>query len=237
MIVTVHQPEHLPWLGFFDKAIRADMFVLLDCVQFRKDYYQNRNKIRTKNGWAWITLPVKKPLIAPIHEVQIDIHSPLTRRYLNIIQAHYLHSPFFKDYFPTLRELLLSKRERLFDVNYELIRFAFEALGIKTPIMIASKLGILKEKGGTDLNLAICKLVGAKTYLSGISGKTYLDENKFDDNGICVRYQEFRHPIYRQLHEPFLPCMSVVDLFFNYGEESISVMNGIGVSTMDCTFE
>jgi len=85
MIVTIHQPEHLPWLGLFDKIRRADLFVILDCVQFRKNYFQNRNRIRTESGWTWITVPVRRPLLAPINEIQIDLSSPLRQHYLNLI--------------------------------------------------------------------------------------------------------------------------------------------------------
>ena len=237
MVVAIHQPEHLPWLGFFDKAINADLLVLLDYVQYRKNYFQNRNKVRTKDGWAWITLPVKQPLMAPIDAIRIDLHSHLRRRYLSIIQTHYRQAPFWEAYFPAIRQIIGSEQDKLVDINCELIRFAFGLLGIKTPIAIASKLGVQKERGGTDVNLSICKFVGAKTYLSGVSGKEYLDCQRFTENGIQVRFQEFHHPVYRQHYDPFIPCMSVIDLLFNHGPASLDIIKGVGVERMDRVFE
>ena len=200
--------------------------MILDHVQYRKNYFQNRNKIRTRDGWAWITLPVMKPLIAPINEIKSDRDSPLRRRYTNLIRSSYQHSLYFDDYFPSVREVILSRHDRLADINMELILLGFDALGIKTPIVVASTLGIPTTKGGTDVNLGICKCVGAKTYLSGISGKDYLDCKPFVESGIQVEFQDFRHPIYRQMYEPFLPCMSIVDLLFNHGPRSLDILKG-----------
>jgi len=237
MVVTIHQPEHLPWLGFFDKAIRADLFVILDYVQYRKNYFQNRNKIRTKEGWTWITLPVKSPVTVPVNDIKIDLGSPLRRRYINLISNYYRCAPFFDLHFGSIREIVLSANDKLAEINLVLIRFAFDALGIRTPIMVASKLDIPREKGGTNVNLSICKFLGASRYLSGVSGTHYLNHQLFSDSGIQVEFQEFSHPIYKQLYEPFIPCMSVIDLLFNYGPASLDVIRGIGVETMDHVFE
>ena len=237
MVVTVHQPEHLPWLGFFDKAIRADLFVILDCVQFRKNYFQNRNKIRTKDGWIWITLPIKKPLVVPICDVRIETDSRLRQKYLNLISTHYQKSEFYDLYYSDIRDIILSSSDRLAEINLALLNLSMDAMGIKTRMLCASELDVEIGKGGTRVNLSICRSVGATSYLSGISGKEYLDQEEFFKSGIELDFQEFYHPIYKQMHEPFLPCMSVLDLLSNYGPASLDVLNGIGIDRIPTLFE
>ena len=131
----------------------------------------------------------------------------------------------------------LSRHDRLADINIQLIRLGFDALGIKTPILVASTLDPPMAHGGTEVNLGICRSVGADTYLSGISGKDYLDCQPFLESGIQVEFQEFHHPVYRQMHEPFLPCMSMVDLLFNHGPRSLDILQGKGVEQMTTVFE
>ena len=237
MIVTIHQPEHLPWLGFFDKVRQADVYVILDNTQFRKNYFQNRNKIRTKSGWSWVVIPVlKDPTETLINEILTADKPRLKRKYVNLIGQHYFHAEFFETYFPPLKQILERNHVKLVDLNIELIKFLLKELGIETDILVASELGLPKAKGGTEVNFDICKKLDADVYLSGISGKEYLDESKFAESGIKVMYQEFYHPIYQQLYEPFIPCMSVIDLLFNHGKSSLEIMKGIGVRRMDKLF-
>lgn len=233
MIVAIHQPEHLPWLGFFDKAARADLLVILDCVQFRKNYFQNRNRIRTPDGSAWITVPVRQPVTAPILEIKVDTQPRLRQRYLNLVRQSYQRAPFFGAFFPALEAVIAGDDDRLVDVNMKLLRLVFEAIGISTPTVVASSLHADLGSGPTDVNLNICKAVGARTYLSGISGRDYLDRPRFAAAGIDIEFHEFHHPIYRQRYQPFVPCMSAVDVLFNHGPESANILRGIGVEVME----
>lgn len=236
MVVAIHQPEHLPWLGFFDKAAQADLLVLLDNVQFRKNYFQNRNKIRTPEGSTWITLPVHRPLLVPIGEIRIVKDSPLMEHYLNLIRDHYRRAPYYESTVPRIEKIVLSGCDRLVELNEQLLRLVFDVLGMKTPIARASGLNLPPSVGASEIVLNICRSVGASSYLSGISGREYLDLEKFKTQGIEVQIQEFHHPIYPQLHEPFLPCMSAVDLLFNHGPNSPGILKGIGVSTLEKVF-
>ena len=236
MRVTIHQPEHMPWLGFFHKINMADMFVVLDNVQFRKNYFQNRNKIRTKDGWQWITVPVKREdLHKPIKDVGVSNEDPRwKRKLLQSIYFNYSKAKFFENYWGDLSSVFDKDHALLADLNIELIRYLLEKLGIDVEIVLASSLDTTGEKG--ELLLNICKAVGAKTYISGISGRDYLNFDEFKKNNIKIVVQEFHHPIYKQLHEPFIPCMSVIDLLFNYGDESLNTINGIGVPVMEELF-
>lgn len=237
MIVTIHQPDHMPWLGFFHKVNKADVYVILDNVKYRKLYFHNRNRIRTASGEQWISIPVAKHNDSTlINEIRLSADNQKQReKNARIIQQSYQKAPFFDSYWPEFREVYLGSWESLCKLNVELLLLLFRYIGIQKKIVWASDLDICGVK--SELNLSICKAVGAKHYLSGISGKEYLDLDSFGKSGIQVGFQEFHHPIYMQMYEPFLPCMSALDLLFNYGEQSLDTINGIGVPVMEKLFE
>lgn len=230
MVITIHQPEHLPWLGFFHKAFQADCIVILDNVQFRKNYFQNRNKIRTQNSWQWITVPVNHSIETIIKEVTINDEPRWKEKWWNAVYLSYKRSKYFDRYEKQLHKILNSSAGNLCALNASLLKFVFKALGINAETVFASELGAEGKAGA--LILDICKKMKADSYVSGISGKDYLDLEAFKSAGISVTFQEFHHPIYSQLYEPFMPCMSVIDLMFNYGPESTNIINGRGVEVM-----
>ena len=239
MILAIHQPEHLPWLGFFDKVFQADTFVILDSVQYRKNYYQNRNKICGRNGVIWITVPVlaKGRSGQTIDEVQINEKgNPRWRdKYWSSVEQCYEKAPFWSNYCDGLYRLFDESRERLCDLNIHLIEYLIRALAINVKVVRASQLDIAGN--GSELILHICRKMETTTYLSGISGKDYLNLDDFRAAGIKVTTQEFYHPIYRQANDPFQPFMSIVDLLFNFGQESIDIITGKGVDRIEYTLE
>jgi len=239
MIVTIHQPEHLPWLGFFDKIRQADLFVMLDHVQYRRRYFQNRNRLRGSEGVVWVTVPVKVKgkYDQPINDVRIDNEgSPRWREKCRHSVEHcYRRAAYYSDHSAFFESLYMKDWARLVDLNETIIRYLLSALGIHVEIVKSSVLPVSSEKG--ELMLEICRAVGATTYISGISGKDYLDYEKFAEHGINLVFQQFHHPIYQQLHEPFLPCMSMIDVLFNYGPASLGILKGDGVKTMEHVFE
>lgn len=237
MIVTIHQPEHMPWLGFFDKVRHADTFVLLDNAQFEKNYFQNRNKIRTQKGWSWVTVPVITKGRYPqlINQVEINNNVRWGKKCWMSISMNYSKASFFPQYNNFLKSIYDREWTSLADLNEEIIRYIIHVLGIEVEIIRASELGVTGRR--TDLLLEICQKLNADVYLSGISGKDYLEETKFAEQGIKVIYQEFYHPIYKQLYEPFIPCMSIIDLLFNHGDKSLDILMCIGVERMDTLFE
>jgi len=239
VVVTIHQPEHLPWLGFFDKVRQADLFVMLDHVQYRRRYYQNRNRIPTSQGPIWLTVPVlvKGRYEQPINQVRIDNegHPRWRQKCWASIEHHYRRALYFSDHAEFFEALYKKEWNFLVDLNEEIICYLLAVLGVKVSICKSSSLNVVADKG--DLMFEVCQQLGATTYLSGISGKDYLDRKKFSEGGIRLKFQEFHHPIYRQLHEPFVPCMSAVDLLFNYGPASLDSIKGIGVETMDHVFQ
>lgn len=234
MTITIHQPEHIPWMGFFHKIYRVDTFVILDNVQFSKNYFQNRNKIRTKDGWQWVTVPVAKTLETLIKDVTIVANLRWKDKWCDSIYFSCKKAKFFNNYFAQICSTVQKEYDKLSDLNIDLIKLLCKFLNIKTKILLASE---LKENGkASALLLNICKALDAKAYLSGVSGREYLNLEDFKREGINVIFQEFHHPIYKQLYEPFIPCMSVIDLLFNYGDKSLDIINGVGIPVMEEVF-
>ena len=225
MIVTIHQPEHLPWLGFFDKVRQADMFVLLDTTQFAKDDFQNRNRIKASNGPTWLTIPIFKKAKSNqlILDAEICNDRNWRRRCWALICENYRDAPHFAEHRSFFEDLYAREWSKLVDLNTVIIRYLLEALGLRCQVTTASELGI-QERGGTNVNLSICRALEADVYLSGSHGSAYLDESRFAERGIEVRYQEFRHPVYPQLWGDFLSQMSTIDLLFNCGASSLEVI-------------
>lgn len=226
MIVSVHQPQYLPWLGFFDKIDKSDCFVFLDNVQYKKREFQNRNKIRTKNDWIWLTVPVesKGKYTQKIKEVSLDNNSDWQKNHLKNIKIHYSHAKYFKDYIGFFEKLYAQKWLNLIDLNVHIIRFILLDLKINKDIYFESELNISGEK--TERIINICKKLNADTYLSGAGGKDYLDSQAFKKESIKLVYQDFKHPEYEQCYKPFIPFMSVIDLLLNQGKNSLSLLRG-----------
>jgi len=224
MKVSIHQPEHLPWLGFYDKIDQCDMFILLDNVPFSKDYFQNRNKIRVSDGWSWLTVPVytKGKYGQLINEVKIVNTQPWSRKCWKSIDAAYKRSPFWGEYSAFFKELYETRWVYLSDLNIKIIDFIISCFGIDVTIELASDLGVEGTK--SDLILNICKKVGATEYFSGKYGESYLSESSFNLEGIKITYQQYSHPKYLQQYSPFIPNMSAIDLLFTYGPNSLSVI-------------
>ncbi len=215
-VVGIHQPEYLPWLGFLNKLVNSNTFVLLDNVQFRKNYFQNRNRIRTSEGWVWLTVPVKKgPLERLISEIEINNSTEWGVTHWKSIQQNYSRLRFFEDYSGFFEDVFNTVWNHLSELNTEIIRYFADSLGIETEIISASNM----ETSGSssELLLNICNKLDADIYLSGSFGKNYLNETLFREAGIEVVYQDFHHPEYRQVYEPFVSDMSGLDLLFNEG--------------------
>lgn len=177
MIVTIHQPEHFPYMGFFQKVSSADLFVVLDNVKFRKNYFQNRNKIKLKSGEdAWITVPVEKSADSKdIRDVFVNKDPMWRKKIVRTIQENLKFDPSE-----------IYSHEKLMDINMSSIKWSMSKLGINTPMLMASSLDV--EGNKSELLANILKKVGASKYVSGPSGRDYLDLSLF--NGIEVEFFE-----------------------------------------------
>ncbi len=225
MIAAIHQPQYLPWIGYFDKLDRADVFVLLDNVQYKKNEWQNRNRIRTSQGWQWVTVPVLYKYPEKISDVKVNNTVEWRRKHLNALICNYSKAPFFKEYRCFFEETFSGEWEHLVDINVHIIRYLNKALGINKEIVLASRL-VLREEP-TERLVDICRYVKADTYLSGRDGAKYMNLDTFSRANIRVAFQDFHHPIYSQLHKPFEPFMSIVDLLFNHGRRCLEIIRSL----------
>lgn len=224
MIVSIHQPQFLPWLGYFDKIYKSDAFVFLDNPQYKKNEYQNRNKIRSKTGWFWLTVPViiKNRFGQKINEVEINNLIDWKRKHVESIKQSYSKAKYFLEYKSFIDDLYSRDWNKLVDINVYTISSILKILGIEKQIYFESKLNITTDK--TDRLIDICRKLNADTYLSGTGAKEYLEEDKFKENNIKLIYQEFEHPVYPQVYNDFVPYMSIIDLIFNCGTKSLEVL-------------
>lgn len=225
MIVAVHQPQYLPYLGYFDKIDRADIFVLLDNVQFKKNEWQNRNKIKTAQGWQWLTVPVKYQYPQLISEVTINNTVKWQHKQKQAILTNYKKAPHFNCLEEFFEEIFSRSWELISQLNISVVRRLVEVLGIDTALHAGSALGEFPQDPDERL-IAITKHFGADNYLAGSGGSQYMDLDKYKKAGIEVVFQEYNHPKYSQLFGVFEPYMSVIDLIFNHGDRSLSILRG-----------
>lgn len=213
--ISIHQPVYLPWLGFFKKIISSDIFVFLDDVQFEKNGWHNRNKIKTKDGDIWLTVPVHAKNNILLNSIQIDNSSNWSQKHAKSILLNYSKSPFFDEYWSDYELIYKKKFTTLLELNVILIKTILKQLDVKTKIVFSSELKTTST--GSDRILEICKKLKATSYLSGIQGPNYLKTDDFKKNNIKLIIQNFHHPTYKQLYNSFLPNLSTIDLIFNEG--------------------
>jgi len=222
MKIAIHQPNYLPWAGFFYKMSKSDIFVLLDNVQYEKNGPTNRTKIKTSQGAILLTLSIKRKFPQLINEAELINFRRDKEKHFKAIEFNYRKAKYFNYLFPELKKILEKNWQNLSDLNIELIKFIKEKLNIKTKIEIASDFGISGK--GDELLINICKKFGADIYFSGRGGQKYQDEEKFKAAGIKLEYTDFIHPVYPQLWGDFIPGLSVIDLLFNCGNDSSNVL-------------
>lgn len=223
--LVVLQPGYLPWLGFFDQMMRADVFVCYDDVQFDRSGWRNRNRIKTPNGPMWLTVPVlqKGKFGQTNREVEIDNRRPWARKHVASIRQQYSRAPFLQDYLPELEALLLQPWERLLDLDLAVVELMASWMGIRRPVFLSSRLNCGGE--ASERLLTICRHFGADYYLSGSSARSYLDVELFKRHDIRVVWQDYRHPTYPQRHGTFLPYLSALDLVLNVGPKSADILS------------
>jgi len=225
MILSAHQLHYLPWLRYFHKIAESDVFVVMDNIQFNKNGWQNRNKIKCANGWMYLTVPIYNKFQQRIDEVKIDNNQNWRAKHWNALVCNYSKAPYFKEYKDFFEKIYLREWVDLNQINYEMFYFYLDVLGIKTKIVKASD---LKVEGTDTMRLAnICKALGADTYHSGAYAlEVYLDEKIMTDAGIKITLQDWHCPQYQQqfMKAGFVPDLAIVDLIFNHGPESADII-------------
>ena len=224
MIVSIHQPQYMPWLPYLDKVDTSDYFVYLDNVQYQKNGVQNRNKIKTAQGPQWLTVPVSRSgLDTKINNVEINGDS-YKRNHIKSIKQNYACAPFYSSYIEEIEKIILQNHVTLADLNIALSEWLFEQFQISTTRLKASELDINGSKG--DLVLNICEKLNASVYISGQGAKDYQNEQNFIEKNISIKYQKYNSPFYKQCWEKqgFIKDLSSIDLLFNEGSKNSRVI-------------
>ncbi len=221
--ITIHQPEHLPYSGFIAKVLLSDIFVILDHVQFKKNNFQNRNKIINAEGQeVWITVPLEKSSSeCLINQKEISKDNKWKRKYLNQLHEAYKKTRNFSQIFPVIEEIIVSSNKKLVDINLKIIIFFIKDIfNYKGDILLSSNLNINSVK--SDLNLDICKILSADTYISGPSGRSYLNQESFSHNKIQLRFIDYKPVEFTKNISSFI---SIIDPLMRY--EHLEVKNMI----------
>jgi hypothetical protein len=226
MKLAVHQPQYLPWSGYFHKLAQCGTFVFLDNVQYKKREFQNRNKILTSTGPLWLTVPVKTKgkYTQLLNEVEIDNSENWRKDHFESLRSNYAKAPFFKEHEAFFASVYAKEWVRLVDLNVFIILYIISYLEIPVKVLFASALATEGVKTGRLISL--CKKTDASVYLSGRGAKVYLEETKFQEAGIVLEYQNYEPSVYPQLVPGFVPYLSVIDLLFNKGKDSIFIIKG-----------
>jgi hypothetical protein len=225
--VGILQPGYLPWLGFFEQICRCDVFVLYDDVQFERGSWRNRNRIKTPSGPHWLTVPVlrKGEGFCLIKDVVINSSVPWQKKHIKAIAQHYSKAPFFGHYAEGLFDILNRPWRFLIDLDVELIYWLVTELSIETPIVLSSDLGIPGDN--VQRLIGIIHSLGGNHFYEGSAGKNYIDVRLFEKEGIFVTFQEYGHPRYPQLYGDFMSHLSIIDLLFNCGPESLHILKRV----------
>lgn len=225
MIVGIHQPHYLPWLRYIDKLVRSDVFVLLDDVQYTKNGWQNRNKIKCAQGWMYLTVPVRDAFAKPILDVRINNQERWRQKHWTALRTNYARAPYFDRYAGALEDLYRREWDRLCDLSIAFLERVLSWLDIGTRLVRSSALGVPGR--GSERVAEICVRLGATEYLTGdYAAANHLDVQAVRARGVEVRPQQWACVDYPQQYPRagFVPDLSIVDLLFNQGNGSLAVL-------------
>jgi len=227
LTVGIHQPNFMPWAGYFNKIHKSDVFVIIDDVQFVKQSICNRVKIKNTEGEAtWLTVPVRFENGSASTFNQTKIADPgWYQKPLNLLRNSYQKAPYFETYFGDIEAMFKRPYESLAQFNILLIKYFCEQFEISTPIHIQSEIKIPFGKKNF-LNLGITQHFEGAIYLSGNGARKYNDHDLFRAHGIEIVYNDFKPSWYQQLHGEFVEGLSVIDLLFNEGSAGASYIKG-----------
>lgn len=229
MKVVILQPSYIPWRGYFDQIYKSDLFIFYDDVQYDKNGWRNRNRIKTSQGLQWLTIPVHTkgsiPESTPINKIKISWEKPWNLHHWRGIQFAYKKAPFFSQYMDYFADVYSRKPESLADFTIETTIEISRLLGINHTKFLRSSELVNVEGTRTDRLISILKAVGADHYISGPSAKDYIENEKFINAGISLEYMHYDYPEYEQLHPPYEPQVSIVDLLMMKGANSLKFIS------------
>lgn len=216
------QPNYIPWKGVFDLISRVDVFVFYDDVQYTVKDWRSRNKIKTKDGELWLSVPVKTKGLRDqlICDAEISEPNQWRKKHYKSIKSNYQGAKYFKDYEYLLEDIYLGEPwKKIADLDIFATKLIAKALDIDVEWHNASDLA---QDGGKDGEkvIKICKKLGCDYFINGPTAKGFMNDDLFKENDIVLDYIEYDYPEYKQLHEPFCHHVSVLDVIFNCGPEA-----------------
>lgn len=220
-LVVIHQPDFMPYLGFFHRLVIADIYIVFDNVQYVRGSktQTSRDKIKTANGEKWINVGIQKPAYkCRINEVWLSKDTQWKERSLNLLKENYRNADYFKEIYPYIENLYATDYGKMIDFNMASIKMLIGLFGIENiEIKYASDLHATGKSN--ELIIDLVKAVGCHRYLSGTGARNYYIPELYERAGIEVVWQKFEHPVYKQQFGAFIPYLSSVDLLFNCGIE------------------
>lgn len=226
--VAILQSNYIPWKGYFDMINMVDEFILYDDVQFTKNDWRNRNKIKTSQGVQWLTIPVYHSMEQSIREIKVS-QKNWNIKHWRTIQNNYANAPFFKEYKNIFFEMYENvPSEYLSEINRYFLEAVNKILGIQTRLSWVWDYSISGDRNERLINL--CKAVGGNHYISGPAAKNYLDVALFEKAGISVEWMDYSgYPEYPQLYSSFEHGVTVLDLLFNTGDDARKYMKSFNL--------
>jgi hypothetical protein len=223
--VAILQSNYIPWKGYFDLINSVDEFIFYDEVQYTKNDWRNRNKIKTSNGVDWLTIPVGQKINRKINEVYIEDFTWQKKHWQKIFQ-NYKCAPYFEEVSDLLKPLYFNKVfKNLSEINYHFIKKIMDYLNIKTKLSYSTDYDTCNGKNEKLIDL--CLQTNANIYVSGMKAKNYLNTELFLNNNLAIEWFDYSfYPSYVQQWGEFYHEVSIIDLLFNCGPKSIFFMKG-----------
>jgi hypothetical protein len=230
MILVDHQTSYLPWLGFFHRLSLADKYINFDQVQYSPRNWINRNRIKVKDRFQWLTIPIlssghRGKVVA---DMEINNQTRWREKHWGTIQHAYKKSPYFNEYAGFFEDLYKMEWQYLIDINEYMLKWFVKTLGITIELDDAVNYKFIGSK--SDLILDMCKQLNTDIYIFGGEGKNYADIKSFEKENIKTYFQEYKHPEYNQRFGKFIPNLSIIDLLFNEGPKSLEIIKNGNVT-------
>jgi hypothetical protein len=223
MLAGIHQLHYLPWLRYFEKIARSDVFIVLDTIQYNKNGWQNRNRVKTPGGATLLTVPVFEKLGQNLDQVRINNTTPWQRKHERTLEQAYHKAPFFADHADFLADTYTRRWEFLNALNRHMLEYFIRALGIAARVIHASELPV--SGTATERLVNLIRAVDCDRYYSGAYAvESYLDAALLERAGIGLELQHWHPPVYPQLHGEFVPDLSILDLLLNCGPDSLTML-------------
>ena len=225
-VLTAHQSAYWPWAGYLAKISQADVFVLMDSVQYSTNSFDNRNRIKGVNGPIWLTVPIlhKGNSHTPINETQIDNTKNWRKKHYQAIKQSYSKCPYYKRYEPFLTDLYIHEWDNLSKLNMHILEWILDELNITTKIIKMSDHNFQGTK--SDLILDMCIQLQADHFIFGVNGKDYVKPVDFQRAGVSIEFQNYIPKHYVQAHGDFIPRLSTLDILMHKGPNSMEVIRG-----------